>query len=189
MAYGQHALLLGITRDVLDKLKACFLPERTAQIYCYALILCVNGFVHIDQVADFYQESFLSLVHRNYSFKMGYTALTNLLYDLGSRGEPVRMFEQSLIDNCSKNVAIDGHVLRSCSLGNDLVEPGYKLNLLKAPQVNVLIAYDIKNRIPLMYWAYRGFSVDKKSVEDPAGLSRTQSSWWTWASSLIQSFS
>ena len=54
VAYGQYALLLGITRDVLDKLKSCFLPERAAQIYCYALILCVNGFVHIDQVDDFY---------------------------------------------------------------------------------------------------------------------------------------
>jgi len=166
VAYGQYALLLGLTRDVLDKLKACFLPERAAQIYCYALILCANGFVHIAQVDDFYQESFLSLVYRKYSFKMGYTALSNLLHDLGSRGEPVRMFEQGLIDNCSKNVAIDGHVLRSCSLENDLAEPGYKLGLLKAPQVNVLIAYDIKNRIPLMYRTYRGFSVDKKSVED-----------------------
>ena len=166
VAYGQYALLLDITKDVLDKLKACFLPERAAQIYCYALILCVNGFVHIDQVDDFYQESFLSLVYRKYSFKMGYTALSNLLHDLGSRGEPVRMFEQELIDNCSKNVAIDGHVLRSCSLENDLAESGYKLGLLKAPQVNVLIAYDIKNRIPLMYRTYRGSSVDKKSVED-----------------------
>ena len=88
------------------------------------------------------------------------------LYDLGSRSEPVRVFEQELIDNCSKNVAIDGHVLRSCSMKNDLAEPGHKLNLLKAPQVNVLIAYDIKNGIPLMYRTYRGSSVDKKSVED-----------------------
>ena len=129
----QDALLLGITRDVLDKLKACFFPERVAQIYCYALILCVNGFVHIDQVDGFYQESFLSLVYRKYSFKIGYTALSNLLHGLGYRGEPVRMFEQDLIDNCSKNVTIDGHVLRSCSLENDLAEPGYKLGLLKAP--------------------------------------------------------
>lgn len=107
---------------MLEQLKACFLPERAAQIYCYALILCINGFIHIDQVDDFYQESFLSLVYRNYSFKMGYTALSNLLHDLGSRGEPVRIFEQNLIDHCSKNVAIDGHVIRSCSTENDLAE-------------------------------------------------------------------
>ena len=57
-------------------------------------------------------------------------------------------------------------MIRSCFTENDLAEPGYKLNLLKAPQVNVLIAYDIKSRLPLMYRTYRGSSVDKKSVED-----------------------
>ena len=96
----------------------------------------------------------------------GYTALSNLLHDIGLRGNPVRQFEQSLIDACSRNVAIDGHVIRSCSTENDLAEPGYKLKELKNSQVNVLIAYDIQNRLPLMYRTYRGFSVDKKSVKD-----------------------
>ena len=153
-----------LTKDILDKLKTCFLSERATQIYSYAMILCANGFVHIDQIDDFYQESFLSVMYRNYAFKMGYTALTNLLHDLGLRGNPVKAFEQSLINNSSKNIAIDGHVIRSCSGENDLAEPGYKMNLLKASQVNLLIAYDIKNKIPLMYRTYRGSSVDKSSV-------------------------
>ena len=45
-----------------------------------------------------------------------------------------------------------------------LLSPGYKMNLLKASRVNLLIAYDIKNKIPLMYRTYRGSSVDKSSV-------------------------
>lgn len=166
VAYGQYALLLRISNDVCDKLKAFFPLERALQIYSYALILCANGFIHVDQVDDFYQESYLSLLYRNFSFRMGYTALSNLLHDLGLRGNPVNRFEQSLIDECSGNVAIDGHVIRSCSLENDLAEPGYKMNLLKAPQINVLIAYDVKKMIPLMYRAYRGSSVDRKSVVD-----------------------
>lgn len=166
VSYGGYALLLFLSKDILEKLKACFLQERAAQIYCYALILCANGFLHLDQVDDFYQESFLSVQYRKYSFKMGYTALSNLLHDLGLRGNPVRRFEQSLIDECSKNVAIDGHVIRSCSEENHLAEPGYKLQELKAPQVNLLIAYDIRAKIPLMYRTYRGSIVDKKSVED-----------------------
>ena len=166
VAYGQYALLLHLTRDILEKLKSCFLQEKALQIYSYALILCANGFVHIDQIDDFYQESFLAVLYKNYAFKMGYTALSNLLHDLGLRGNPVRQFEQNLIDDCSKNIAIDGHVIRSCSMENNLAEPGYKTNQLKAPQVNVLIAYDIRNHTPLMYRTYRGSSVDKKSVED-----------------------
>ena len=82
------------------------------------------------------------------------------------KGNPVRYFEQSLIDDSSKSIAIDGHVVRSCSQENDLAEPGYKMNMLKAPQVNILIAFDTKSRSPLMYKTFRGSSVDKKSVEE-----------------------
>ena len=164
VAYGQYALLTFLSKDILEKLESCFPHERANQIFAYAVIMCANGFLYMDQIDDFYQESFLSVLYRDYSFKMGYTAITNLLHELGMRGNPVRLFEQSLIDNCSKNVAIDGHVIRSCSNENDLAEPGYKLNMLKAPPVNLLIAYDIKNKIPLMYRTYRGSSVDKRSV-------------------------
>ena len=82
--------------------------------------------------------------------------MASLLHHLGSRGNPVREFEQSLIDESSKNIAIDGHVIRSCSENNDLAEPGYKTKQLKAPQVNLLIAYDTKTNIPLMYRTFRG---------------------------------
>ena len=164
VAYGQYALLNTISEDILRKLESCFDLERAAQIYTYGLILCANGFVHIDQVDDFFQESFLSLLYHDYSFKMGYGALTTLLHDLGMKTNPIRAFEQALIDNSSKNIAVDGHVIRSCSAENDLAEPGYKASSLKAPQVNLLIAYDIKLKIPLMYRTYRGSSVDKKSV-------------------------
>lgn len=166
VAYGQYSLLIFLSKDIWEKLEVCFPAETAGQIYAYALIMCANGFLHIDQIDDFYQESFLSLVFKGYSFKLGYTAIATLLHNLGSRTNPVKAFEQALIDNSSKEIAIDGHVIRSCSLENDLAEPGYKMNLVKAPQVNLLIAYDIRNNIPLMYRTFRGSSVDKKSVVD-----------------------
>lgn len=164
VSYGSYSLLMFLSKDVLEKLEACFPIEKATQIYSYALILCANGFVYMDQVDDYFQESILSIMYGKYSFKMGYTALSTLLHDLGMRTNPVKAFEQSLINNSSKNIAIDGHVIRSCSTENDLAEPGYKMNLIKAPQVNLLVAYDIKQLIPLMYRTYRGSSVDKKSV-------------------------
>ena len=114
VAYGQYALLMSLSQDILNKLEECFPRERATQIYSYGIILCANGFLHMDQVDEFYQESFLSILYKNYSFKMGYVALSNLLHDLGMKGGPVRAFEQSLIDRSSRNVAIDGHVIRSC---------------------------------------------------------------------------
>ena len=164
VSYGKYSLLMFLSEDILQKLEACFSIEKAAQIYAYSLILCANGFVYIDQIDDYYQESILSVLYKDYSFKMGYTALSSLLHDLGMKTNPIKSFEQSLIDNSSKNIAIDGHVIRSCSSENDLAEPGYKMNLIKAPQVNLLVAYDIKLRVPLMYRTYRGSSVDKKSV-------------------------
>ena len=164
VAYGQYALLRKLTADVSDKLHLCFPAKRAMQIYTYALILCANGFLHVDQIDEFYRESVLSLLYADLSFKMGYTALSNLLKDLGMKGHPVRAFEQMLIDECSDNVAIDGHVIRSASDNNDFSEPGYKYKTLKSSQINLLIAYDTKRKIPLMYRTFRGSSIDKMSA-------------------------
>ena len=131
--------MLHIANTHWEKLEACFPVETAGQIYAYSLIMCANGFLHIDQIDDFYQESFLSLVFKGYSFKLGYSAIATLLHNLGSRTNPVKAFEQALIDNSSKEIAIDGHVIRSCSNKNDLADPGYKVRELKTAQVNVLI--------------------------------------------------
>jgi hypothetical protein len=164
VSYGSYALIKFLSEDILERLEKYFGQEQGTQIYCYGLIMCVNGFTYVDQIDDYYQESFMSVIFKNFSFKMGYTALSTLLRDLGKKGNRVKAFEQSLIDESSKSIAIDGHVIRSCSEENDLAEPGYKMNLLKSEQVNLLVAYDIKNNAPLLYRTFRGSSIDKKSV-------------------------
>ena len=164
VSYGQYALLQTLTGDILRKLQQFFPTKRAAQIYCYALLLCANGFLHVDQIDEFYCESVLPLWYDKLSFKMGYTALSSLLEDLGAKGNPVKAFEQALIDECSGNIAIDGHVVRSASDNNDLSEAGYKYRELKESQINLLIAYDVKRKIPLMYRTFRGSSNDKSSA-------------------------
>lgn len=164
VSYGSYALIKFLSEDILERLEKYFGQEQGTQIYCYGLIMCVNGFTYIDQIDDYYQESFMSVIFKNFSFKMGYTALSTLLRELGKKGNRVKAFEQSLIDESSKSIAIDGHVIRSCSEENDLAEPGYKMNLLKSEQVNLLVAYDTKNNAPLLYRTFRGSSIDKKSV-------------------------
>ncbi len=59
VSYGKYALLEELSEDIYDKLKKCFLLKRAAQNYYYGLILTANGFIHVDQVDDFYQESIL----------------------------------------------------------------------------------------------------------------------------------
>ena len=164
VAYGQYELLRALTPDILARLCKVFPAKRAAQIYCYAMIMCVNGFLHVDQIDEFYRESVLPLYYDDLSFKMGYTALSSLLKELGMKGNPVRTFEQWLIDECSGNVAIDGHVVRSASENNALAEPGYKYNELKESQVNILIAYDAKRKSPVLYRTFRGSSNDNVSA-------------------------
>lgn len=164
VSYGQYALLRELSGDILDRLLVHFPAKRAVQIYTYALIMCANGFLHVDQIDEFYQESVLSLLYGGFSFKMGYAALSGLLRELGKKGNPVRTFEQALIDECSGDIAIDGHVVRSCSDNNDLAEPGYKYKELKESQVNILIAYDAKRKAPLLYHTFRGSSIDKTSA-------------------------
>ena len=164
VSYGSYALIKFLSEDILERLEKYFGQEQGTQIYCYGLIMCVNGFTYIDQIDDYYQESFMSVIFKNFSFKMGYTALSTLLRELGKKGNRVKAFEQSLIDESSKSIAIDSHVIRSCSEENDLAEPGYKMNLLKSEQVNLLVAYDTKNNASLLYRTFRGSSIDKKSV-------------------------
>ena len=164
VAYGQYELLRILTPDILARLCKVFPAKRAVQIYCYAMIMCANGFLYTDQIDEFYRESVLSLLYDDLSFKMGYTALSSLLKELGMKGNPVRAFEQMLIDECSGDVAIDGHVVRSASENNDLAEPGYKYKELKESQVNILIAYDAKRKAPLMYRTFRGSSNDKASA-------------------------
>lgn len=165
--YGVYGLLISLSeKEVLEKLKKCFDTERAYQIYCYALILCAKGFIHADQINDCFSTSYLSLLYSKFNFKMGYTALSNLLKDIGKRGNPRNRFEQLLIDESSKKVAIDGHVIKSYSSNNCFAEPGYKMKSLRAPQINIIMAYDMEGKKPLAYQTFRGSSVDKKSCKD-----------------------
>ena len=47
--------------------------------------------------------------------KMGYDALSGLYEDLGRRQGLLISFEQALVDSCSGEVAVDGHVIGSLS--------------------------------------------------------------------------
>ena len=73
-----------------------------------------------------------------------------LLHDFGMKGSSVRAFEQSLIDRSSRDVVIDGHIIGLCSNENYLLELGYNMGLLKASQMDLLMAYDI-NYVLFMY--------------------------------------
>lgn len=165
MEYGQYGLVECVAHGVLEALERSFPLKQAAQIFAFAGTLYVNGFVHMDQVGPLYEQSWLSLAYGKYSFRMGASAIATLLDGLGRKRNGVEAYEQSSIDASSGDIAMDGHVVRSCSKDNDLAEAGYKEGELKADQVNILVAYDVATEYPLCTRVFRGSSVDKSSVQ------------------------
>lgn len=170
LEYGQYALISTAAESILDSLKNFFPADRASQIFAYASILYANGFVHMDQVQSYYEQSWLSQEYKNLPFKMGKTALGTLLDDLGRRTTRVIHYENAAITDSSSTIAIDGHAIRSCSDENELGEAGYKFCSLKEDQVNLLMGYDVNTGVPLFARMYRGACNDKSTIEDIADL-------------------
>ena len=170
LEYGQYALVETVAESIHASLKKYFPADRASQIFAYACILFVNDFVHVDQVQAYYEQSWLSHEYKNLPFKMGKTALKSLLDSLGRRTTRVVNYEKAAIFESSAAMAIDGHVIGSCSEENDLGEGGYKFNHLKENQANLLMGYDINTRMPLFARMYRGSCNDKATIEDLADL-------------------
>lgn len=57
LEYGQYALIEEVAKDIYSTLKKHFPADRASQIFAYASILFANGFVHIDQVQSYYEQS------------------------------------------------------------------------------------------------------------------------------------
>ena len=82
--------------SVKNDLEQCFPLEQAAQIFSYAVILYANGFVHEDQVQHLYEQSWLPVEYKGYTFKMGRTALDTLLDDLGRKTTHVKACETAM---------------------------------------------------------------------------------------------
>ena len=170
LEYGQYALIEDVASDIHAALKECFPADRASQIFAYACILYANGFVHVDQVQGYYEQSWFSQEYKSLPFRMGRTALGTLLDDLGRRTARVVKYEKTALLNSSSMVAIDGHAIRCCSDENDLGEAGYKFRCLNEDQVNLLMGYDVNTGMPLFARVYRGACNDKSTIEDLADL-------------------
>ena len=165
LEYGQYALVESVANDIKAELEKHFSLEKAAQIFSCATIMFVNNYTHVDQIQSFYEQSWLAREYKDYSFKMGTTAINTLLDDLGRKTTRVENYEKDAIAS-STAMAIDGHAIRCCSEENDLGEAGYKFRSLNEDQVNLLMGYDINTGIPLFSRMYRGSCNDKATIED-----------------------
>lgn len=164
LEYGQYAVAINNSKKTLERLIQHFNIRDAYTIYLVSIIHVVNGFTPLKDIEKYVEQSYISIIHSD--IKFSYHCLSNLLDALGRRQTRVHQFEQSLIDDSSKEIAIDGHDIKSCSHNNDLAEVGNKYSSMKDMQMNVLMAYDINTLMPLVSRAYPGSILDKTSVKD-----------------------
>ena len=162
--FGQYAIVINNSKPTIERLLKYFNPIDAYSIYYVAIVHFVNGFVPLKDIHHYIEQSYISLKSSDISFS--YYKLSQLLDALGRRQGKVFNFEQSLLDDSSKEIAIDGHDIKSTSHDNDLAEYGNKYSSFKDMQMNVLMAYDINTGLPLISRAYPGSILDKVSVRD-----------------------
>lgn len=164
LEYGQYAVVENNSKEVIKKLLEYFNPIDAYRIYMMAIVFVVNEYVPLTNIETYIEQSYLSIKHK--TIKMTYHNINKLLDALGRRQGKVIEFEQSLINECSKEIAIDGHSIKSSSHENDLSEKGNKFNIFQDMQFNVLMAYDINTNKPILSKIYAGSLLDKISIHD-----------------------
>ncbi len=162
--YGNYAVALRYSSNTYNKLCSVFHPDDAKQMYSAALIFFVEGFTYMTAMKGDFDLSYLPLIYQN--VHLGYDALHSLYTNLGTRSSKVHEFESMMINNSSKRIAIDGHVIACTSERSDLSEFGYKASKLGTEQINWLTAYDVVDKLPLLSHIYSGADPDKISVKD-----------------------
>lgn len=113
LEYGQYKIVINNFKKTYELLNRIFLYDDDARIYCMAVICFINGFTPVTKFSDYFEQSYLNLEFN--AIKMKYTSLSHLLDSLGRRQKKVYEFENMLIGESSKEIAIDGHVIPNYS--------------------------------------------------------------------------
>ena len=164
MNFGEYFITYKLSLNVLDKLLEVFNTKEAYQIYLLSLLHFVNGFTYVKNIKPDYDLSYLS--KRYPSISLSEHIITNLFDDLGKHTTNVEKFEQLLADRSSKELAVDGHVIKTSSHDNELAENGNKRNKFNDYQMNALMAYDINNSQPIFSRIYPGGTMDNISFKD-----------------------
>ena len=164
LEYGAYHL----AEECAVEIKALFLQafekvEDARRIWALALIYSVNGFRPIVAISLLYKKSSLSVVYPN--LKMGETAVSNILENLGRRDTETKKLQDLLMQHV-KEMAIDGHVIPRYSKLDGMTEYGYKYKQLGSEQVNLLTAYDVTGHRPVAMKMFDGSKNDKASVKE-----------------------
>ena len=164
LEYGAYHLAEECAAEVRTQFQQAFgKDDNVKRIWVLALIYSVNGFRPISAISLLYRKSSLAIAYPN--LKMGETAVSNILENLGRRDTESKKF-QDILMQCVKEVAIDGHAIPRYSKLDGMSEYGYKYKALGSEQVNLLTAYDVTKNRPVAMKMFDGSKNDEASVKE-----------------------
>lgn len=164
LEYGAYHLAEECADGIKTQFQQAFgKGEDAKRIWALAMIYAVNGFRPISAISLLYRKSSLTVSYP--ALKMGETAVSNILENLGRRDVESKKF-QDLLLQCVKEMAIDGHVIPRYSKLDGMTEYGYKYKALGSEQVNLLTAYDVSKNRPVAMKMFDGSKNDKISVKE-----------------------
>ena len=164
LEYGAYQLAEECASDIRISFQKAFGQSDAAKrIWVLALLYAVNGFRPISAISLLYRKSSLAVSYPE--LKMGETAVSNILENLGRRDIEPKKFQDTLLQSV-KEMAIDGHVIPRYSKLDGMTEYGYKYKTLRSEQVNLLTAYDISKNRPIAMKMFDGSKTDKVSVKE-----------------------
>ncbi len=162
--YGEYAIALQCSLDILNQLKSVFSDFEAKQIYVLSVIYFVEGYIPASYVKDLFDQSVLSIKWP--TLALSENSVHKLLKQLGLHNLLTEKFQQSLVDTSSGLTALDGHVILSCSNESDLADYGNKYQKYGSKQLNIMMAYDVEFNNPLTCRAFDGAVPDKAEVQD-----------------------
>ena len=163
LEYGAYHLAEECANEIKSQFQQAFgKGEDAKRIWVLALIYSVNGFRPISAISILYRKSSLAVAYP--ALKLGETAVSNILENLGRRDTESKKF-QNLLLQCVKEMAIDGHVIPRYSKLDGMTEYGYKYKALGSEQVNLLTAYDVTKNRPVAMKMFDKASV-KEMIQD-----------------------
>ena len=164
LEYGAYHLAEECAEEIKAQFQQAFgNGESAKRIWVLALIYATNGFRPISAISLLYRKSSLSVAYPD--LKMGETAVSNILENLGRRDTESKKFQDLLLQSV-KEMAIDGHVIPRYSKLDGMTEYGYKYKALGSEQVNLLTAYDVTKNRPVAMKMFDGSKNDKASVKE-----------------------
>ncbi len=164
LEYGAYHLAEECAVEIKEQFQQAFGKNDDAKrIWVLALIYAVNGFRPIAAISLLYRKSCLAISYP--ALKMGETAVSNILENLGRRDTKSKKFQDLLLQSV-KEMAIDGHVISRYSKLDGMTEYGYKYKALGSEQVNLLTAYDVMKNRPVAMKMFDGSKNDKASVKE-----------------------